>query len=215
MRARGAIRQEENMNRIVGYRMLALPVGVIVVLAACSGGGSTPTSSPAASPTPSTPSAATATATAPATRVLTPTGVATDATPKPQPTPSVSKTPVASETADAALFKTYFKEISLAKLPGGVKAGPGSCPSPASAYTAKDQICMVFDVRKVPQGVSDGIFDVGGATFVQAKKELSPPVAAVGERIVCQPVTLPVGKYEYKLWVGDALTAVVPFEVKG
>ena len=35
-----------------------------------------------------------------------------------------------------------------------------------------------------------------------------------GGFVISEPVKIPPGKYEYKIWIGDKLVGVFPFEVK-
>ncbi|MBI2165934.1 MAG: hypothetical protein HYU29_05975 [Chloroflexi bacterium] len=129
-------------------------------------------------------------------------------------TPTGVMTPTLSKQPDRATFAIYFKKISLAELPIGAQAGPGSCPTYTSTFTGSRQMCVIFEVIKLPAQVTEAIYDTQRQEYVRLKAEVTPPISGTGERIGCSPVTLPPGSYEYRAWVSDVLVAVLPFEVR-
>jgi hypothetical protein len=124
---------------------------------------------------------------------------------------------------DKAKYDEYFTEFYLGKLPLGQQMPLGSPGSPgmpiktAVFIASEDQFCPVGTLKKgIPSG-SDcyiAVYDtVAKKDFVS--KAIIPNInSAGGFGWNEDPIGFPKGKYEYKLYIDDALVAVVPFEVK-
>jgi len=128
--------------------------------------------------------------------------------------PTPSSTPpdgiTLSEQPDTATFRKYFKELGLGKLPADVKDFPTNLQKNATIFTAGDQICLYGDIilecqlrNTVYDVVADNVINEGGL-----------PKPMTGGFAGWEPLTIPVGEYEYKVYVNDVLVGVFPFEVR-
>lgn len=125
---------------------------------------------------------------------------------------STSSTPSAptSEQPDKATYQRYFSDMGLGKLPSGGQL-PLDLQQNATVFTQGDQIGIYLSVIQEVQ-VRTAIYDVEAKKVVKEggfPKPLTPSNYAGAE-----PLTIPSGKYEYKVYVSDVLVAVFPFEVR-
>lgn len=125
------------------------------------------------------------------------------------------KTAQLSEQPDTALYKQYFTDFYLAKLPKGVNAGPENVPEKTSVFTAEDQFCTVMEVIKdIPAGkISNAVYDVNAKTNL-VEKTVFPMELKKSNYMGNEELKYPTGKYEYRIYIDDTLVAVLPFEVK-
>jgi len=173
---------------LVSFALVAL----LTVLGACGNNSTAPTSIP---PTAST---------QPAQPDITP-----EFSLLPSPLPA-SPTSTPSAQPDVAIFQKYFKELGLGKLPAEVKDIPTDLQKNATIFTADDQICLYGEIILECQ-LRNTVYDV------EAKKVVNEgglPRPMTGGFAGWEPLTIPAGKYEYKVYVGDVLVAVFPFEVR-
>ncbi len=145
-----------------------------------------------------------------------PTPTFTPVPPTPTPIPP-TPTPTLSEQPDQQVFSEYFTEISLGTLPPGVNPGPpAGNPTPMTIFTPNDQFCTSMNIIK-DVNVATGIYYPQAMRWIRAKA-VFPGVLRAGQSMIgCDGAlvsSLVPGKYEYKIWVGDALVAVLPFEVR-
>lgn len=126
--------------------------------------------------------------------------------------PSLSAAPSAtlSEQPDAATFQKYFSELGIGKMPAEVKNPPLDLQPNVSVFTAGDQICLYGTIIQECQ-LRNAVYDVGAKKVI---KEGGLPKPMTGSFAGWEPVDLPVGKYEYKIYVDDILVGVFPFEVR-
>lgn len=114
-----------------------------------------------------------------------------------------------SEQLDKATYQRYFSDIGLGKLPSGGQL-PLDLQQNATIFTQGDQIGVYLSVIQEVQ-VRTAIYDIEAKKIVKEggfPKSLTPSNYAGAE-----PLTIPAGKYEYKVYAGDVLVAVLPFEV--
>ena len=135
-------------------------------------------------------------------------GGGTESTPGGPTPPTVTSTP--SEQPDRATFQKYFSELGIGKMPDEVKDPPVDLRKNVSVFTAGDQICLYGTVILECQ-IRSTVYDVGAKKVV---REGGLPQPIEGGFAGWEPVDLPAGKYEYKVYVGDALVGVYPFEVQ-
>jgi len=128
---------------------------------------------------------------------------------KASPTPPAA-TSTLSEEPDRATFQKYFSDLGIGKMPDEVKNPPVDLQKNVSVFTAGDQICLYGTVILECQ-IRSAVYDVGAKKVV---REGGLPQPVEGGFAGWEPVDLPVGKYEYKIYVGDALVGVFPFEVR-
>jgi hypothetical protein len=129
--------------------------------------------------------------------------------PLPSPLPvTVSATP--SEQPDIATLRKYFKELGLGKLPAEVKDLPTELQKNAGVFTAGDQICLYGDIILECQ-LRNTVYDVIAGKVIN---EGGLPRPMTGGFAGWEPLTIPVGKYEYRVYVDDILVGVFPFEVR-
>jgi len=114
-----------------------------------------------------------------------------------------------SEQPDKATYQKYFTDMGLGKIPSGGQL-PLDLQQNATVFTQGDQISVYFSVIQEVQ-VRTAIYDVEAKKVVKEggfPRSLMPSNYAGAE-----PLTIPAGTYEYKVYVGDILVAVFPFEV--
>jgi hypothetical protein len=128
---------------------------------------------------------------------------------KTSPTPP-AVTSTLSEQPDRATFQKYFSDLGIGKMPEEVKDPPVDLQKNVSVFTAGDQICLYGTVILECQ-IRSAVYDVSAKKVV---REGGLPQAIEGGFAGWEPVDLPVGKYEYKVYVGDVLVGVYPFEVQ-
>jgi hypothetical protein len=118
-----------------------------------------------------------------------------------------------SEQPDEAAFKEYFSELGLGKLPEN-----GSFPLDLKKgdnvfiSNGKDQLVIYGNLLKDAK-FSNAIYDVNAGKNIREKAEF-PMVMKKGGFAGSEPVNIPSGLYEYKIWIGDKLVGVFSFEVK-
>lgn len=132
----------------------------------------------------------------------------------PSATASVS---TLSEQPDRVKFAGYFSEAYLGKLAIGVQVGPPSgMPIKTTVFTAAtDQFCLNLTLKKsIPAGSAAGaVYDVNAQSNIETKSAF-PMEMKQGGSSGCEPISLPVGQYEKKIYVDDVLVAVLPFKIK-
>jgi hypothetical protein len=126
-----------------------------------------------------------------------------------QPAPSTPSTGL-SEQPDKATYQKYFSELGIGKMPAEVKNPPFDLQKNVSVFTTGDQICLYGTLTQECQ-IRNAIYDVSAKKVV---KTGGLPKPMTGGFAGWEPVDLPAGKYEYKVYVGDALVGVFPFEVR-
>jgi hypothetical protein len=118
-----------------------------------------------------------------------------------------------SQQPDEAVFKEYFSELGLGKLPE-----KGSFPLDLKKgdnifiSNGKDQLAIYGNLLKDAK-LSNAIYDVNSGKNIRGKAEF-PFVVKKGGFAGSEPVNIPSGSYEYKIWIGDKLVGVFSFEVK-
>jgi hypothetical protein len=118
-----------------------------------------------------------------------------------------------SEQADKAALNEFFTELGLGKLPENgnlpfdLKKGDNKFVS-----NGKDQL-VIYGTLLKDLKLSNAVYDVKSKKYIRGKAEF-PTVIKAGGFAGSEPVNLPSGLYEYKIWVGDKLVGVFPFEVK-
>ncbi len=137
-------------------------------------------------------------------------GCAKETAPTTSPTRTPTLSPTLSEQPDQVTFNKYFSDMGLGRIPPGGQL-PLDLQQNATVFTQGDQICTYFGVIHEVQ-VRTAIYDVEAKKVVEEggyPGSLTPKNYAGAE-----PLTTPAGKYEYKVYVGDVLVAVFPFEVR-
>ena len=115
-----------------------------------------------------------------------------------------------SEQPDKAIFNKYFSNMGLGKIPPGGQL-PIDLQQNATVFTQGDQISLYFSVIQEVQ-VRTAIYDVVAKKVV---KEGGLPGSLTPKNYAgAEPLTIPAGTYEYKVYTGDVLVAVFPFEVR-
>jgi hypothetical protein len=115
-----------------------------------------------------------------------------------------------SELPDKATFQKYFSEMGLGKCPANAK-GPQDIQRNVTTFTAGDYFTLYGTVIQEVQ-VSAQYYDV--VTKQSADAGAPPTALKVGGFASSSSLTLPVSKYEYKVYVANLLVAVFPFEVR-
>ena len=115
-----------------------------------------------------------------------------------------------SEQPDKATFNKYFSNMGLGKIPPGGQL-PVDLQQNATVFTQGDQISLYFSVIQEVQ-VRTAIYDVAAKKVV--KEGGLPGYLTPKNYAGAEPLTVPVGTYEDKVYAGDVLVAVFPFEVR-
>lgn len=167
---------------------LLVTVGLILSLAAC---GPAPTPAPTATPYPT----------------YTPFPSPTPTPLPPTPTPR----PVLSEEPDEATFREYFSDLSLGVLAPGAKLGE-VFPTPTTTFSVWDSQCLEGNIVK-ELTIATATYNVDTQEYA-GPKAVYPGPLQTGGLTFCGSLNLPPGNYELKVYVGDILVAVLPFEVR-
>ena len=117
--------------------------------------------------------------------------------------------PPLSEQPDKATFNKYFSDMGLGKLPAGGQL-PTDLQKNVTTFTAGDQISLYGNIIEECQ-VRTAIYDVQAKKVV---KEGGLPKPMKGGFAGAEPLDIPTGKYEFKVYVGSVLVAIFPFEVR-
>ncbi len=114
-----------------------------------------------------------------------------------------------SEQPDKATFLQYFSEMGLGITPSDAKS-PQDIQRNVTTFTAEDYFTLYGTVIQEVQ-VSAKYYDTATK---QSENAPAPPTSLkVGGFASSSTLTMPVGKYEYKVYVANVLVAVFPFEV--
>jgi hypothetical protein len=129
--------------------------------------------------------------------------------------PSSQLSPTSSEEPDQAAFSIYFKDMGLGKLLTGENLSQ-ELRQNVTVFAVGDQMVLYGNIiKECPQPryeiyyvQANKVVKGGGLSFPTIK----PGFDAVGF-ISVDTLDLPVGNYEYKVYVADVLVGVFPFEV--
>ncbi len=118
-----------------------------------------------------------------------------------------------SEQPDIDTFKEYFRELGLGKLPENGQL-PFDLKKDDNIFVSNggNQLVIYGELLKDAK-LSNAIYDLNAKNNIRDKAE-SPMLIKKGGFVISEPVKIPSGKYEYKIWIGDKLVGVFPFEVK-
>jgi hypothetical protein len=138
------------------------------------------------------------------------------ADPSSQPTPQPS--PTSSEQPDKTTYDNYFLNqpapMGIGKLTGTV---PQDLQQNVTLFAIGDQIVLYGNIIKECQQPRYAIYDVQAKKVIKEGALSFPPMKsgfdAVGF-VSIDTLDIPVGKYEYKVYVSDVFVAVFPFEVR-
>ena len=132
------------------------------------------------------------------------------------PTPQAQNGGQLSEQPNQAKYDEYLSSIYLGKMDIGKKIGTDGFPVQTNIFIkGVDQFCTMMDLKKdVASGqVSTAVYNTVSNTY-QTPKTVFPMGLKAGGNGGCDSLMQSVGKYEYKLYIGNILIAVLPFEVK-
>lgn len=124
--------------------------------------------------------------------------------------------PELSEQPDMAVYREYFDDIHLATLAEGSTeiTGPQSL-IPTTTFRLGMQFCTDATVHKaIPEGAyATAVYDT--VVKINARPKVVFPYSLnLGGSAGCEDLPVGVGTYEYKIYVNDALAAVLPLEVR-
>jgi|WetSurMetagenome_2_1015567.scaffolds.fasta_scaffold691219_1 hypothetical protein len=120
------------------------------------------------------------------------------------PSPSV----ILSEQPDTAARDKYFSELGVGRVPAGADS-PIDLERNVTLFKTTDQICLYGTILVECQLIST-MYDTDSNKVVE---QGGLPKPMMGGFAGWEPMPVPAGKYEYKVYVGDALVGVFPFEV--
>lgn len=119
-----------------------------------------------------------------------------------------------SEQPNKAKFDEYFTSAFLSKLPAEAEFNPFGVVK-TKIFTSADQFCTSFEMKKtIPaNSFSSAVYDKNNEEYAQPKS-VFPMELKKGGSIGCEPLSYTAGKYEFKIYIDNVLTAVLPFEVR-
>jgi hypothetical protein len=118
-----------------------------------------------------------------------------------------------SEQPDEAVFKEYFTELGLGKLPSdGILPADLKKNDNVFISNGVDRLVIYGTLLKDAK-LTNAIYDTRGKNNIRQKNEFAMVIKKGGFAEI-EPVNLHAGSFEYKIWVGDKLAGVFPFEVK-
>jgi hypothetical protein len=123
----------------------------------------------------------------------------------------ILKLPETFEQVDDAMRNEYLSDLGLGKLPQGGKL-PYDVQQNINVFARGDQMCLYGTVKKEVQ-ISSAIYDPNAKKFV-TEKSGPPQPNPVGGFAGCSVLDISPGNYELKVYIGDVLVAVFPFEVR-
>lgn len=119
-----------------------------------------------------------------------------------------------SEQPNGEKFNEYFNKISLGKLPFVAEPDISKLVK-TNTFDTTSLLCVSADMKKtvVSDKLSYAIYDKDYQKY-RTPKDRSPADLLMGDNLNCKPLEgYRVGEYEYKLYIDDALVAVLPFRV--
>lgn len=119
-----------------------------------------------------------------------------------------------SEEPNKAKFDEYFTSAFLAKLPADAEFNPFGVVK-TKIFTSSDQFCTSFEMKKtIPaNSFSSAVYDKNNEEYAQPKS-VFPMELKKGGSVGCEPLSFTAGKYEFKIYIDNVLTVVLPFEVR-
>jgi len=119
-----------------------------------------------------------------------------------------------SEEPNKAKFDEYFTSAFLAKLPADAEFNPFGVVK-TKIFTSADQFCTSFEMKKtIPaNSFSSAVYDKDSEEYAQPKS-VFPMELKKGGSVGCEPLSFTAGKYEFKIYIDNVLTVVLPFEVR-
>lgn len=128
--------------------------------------------------------------------------------------PQITQTPVVtaalSEQPDMATYRKYFSDLGLGKTPADAKS-PQDIQRNVTIFTAVDYITLYGTIIQEVQ-ISARYYNV--ATMQSVNAPAPPSALQKGGFASSCTLDLSPGKYEFKVYVGDILVGVFPFEVR-
>ncbi|MDD4931565.1 MAG: hypothetical protein PHG66_05500 [Candidatus Colwellbacteria bacterium] len=111
-------------------------------------------------------------------------------------------------------YTDYFSSSFLGKLPADIPFSMDKITK-TKTFVKDDQFCVSLTIKQeVPAGkFATEVYDATKGISVQPKTAF-PQAQAVGDNTGCENLRYGVGKYEYRVYVNDALSITLPFEVK-
>jgi hypothetical protein len=130
--------------------------------------------------------------------------------------PTTTPVSTLSEEPDRATFSIYFEDMGLGRLTGGGEVSQ-DLQFNVTVFAIGDQMVLYGNIiKECPQPryeiyyvLADKAVKRGGLSF----PTIEPGFDAAGF-ISVDNLDLPVGNYEYKVYVGNTLVGVFPFEVQ-
>ena len=131
-----------------------------------------------------------------------------------------------SEQPNKAKYDEYFTDFYLGKLPrgkqfgpylGGKQFNPDNMPIKTAVFIAsEDEFCLVGTLKKdIPFGsLYISVYDAGAKKDAITKTPFPKGLNTGDFGTADDPINFPAGKYEYKIYIDDALVIVAPFEVR-
>lgn len=106
-----------------------------------------------------------------------------------------------SEQPDDAAFKTWFDNAYTTKM------------LPTGVFKVGEKVSIYIDIRKEIPASAVSVWDVGKQNYYISKYTV-PYSQRPGISVSFGSLSPAAGRYEFKYWIGDALVAVLPFEVR-
>lgn len=116
-----------------------------------------------------------------------------------------------AEQPDEATYREYFTELGIGRLKEGEKL-PEGLEKNVKTFAQGESICAHGNLLKETT-IQNSIYDVNTKEEVQPRG--GPQITMeTGGFAGCNSLDLQPGNYEYKVYAGDTLVGVFPFEIR-
>jgi len=109
-----------------------------------------------------------------------------------------------------ATYNKYFSDLGIGRMPPGENVSPLALEKNVTVFKTTDQICLYGNIILECQ-LRSTMYDTATGKVAE---EGGLPKPMKGGFAGWEPMPVPVGKYEYKVYIGDILVGIFPFEVR-
>ncbi len=115
-----------------------------------------------------------------------------------------------SEQPDQQKYAEYLSELGLGRVKQGMKL-PEGLEKDVIVFKTGQQACIYGNLIKEAI-LQSSVYDTTAKREVQSR---GGPQQTMNQGFAgCSPLNIPTGKYEYKVYIGEALVGVFPFEIQ-
>ena len=115
------------------------------------------------------------------------------------------------KSPDTDKFNEYFSDIGLGKLAADADLLQDMEPD-VTTFLPDEKICLHGTLKKSAI-IGIAIYNPETSSYESERQDI-PQTLEKGDFSSCGPIAFGSGSYEYKVYIGDTLVAVLPFEVE-